>query len=126
MASNRLPAFDHTSVESIKEVHDRLNRTFLSHKTRPLAWRLTQLRKLWWGLKDNEEQLFEACKLDLGKSRYESYISEVGWVLNDIIFVCKNLEKWAKEESASDVPLMMVAMTPKIRKDPLGVVLVLG
>ncbi|KAL1310556.1 hypothetical protein AAFC00_000835 [Neodothiora populina] len=126
MAETEIPSLSYTPVESIKGIHGTVNRTFLSHKTRPLSWRLTQLRKLWWGIKDNEEQLYEACKRDLGKSRYETYISEIGWVLNDIIFTCDNLEKWAKDEVAPDIPLMMAAMRPKIRKDPLGAVLVVG
>ena len=124
--SIELPTFQHTPVETIKGTHESLAKTFHSLKTRPLSWRLTQLRKLWWGIKDAEDQLTEACKRDLGKPQYETYISEVGWVLNDIIFVCNNLEKWAKDESAADVPLMMAAMKPRIKKEPLGVVLVLG
>jgi len=126
MATKTLPELKYTSVDVITEAHQSLLKTFLSHKTRPLSWRLTQLRKLWWAIKDAEEDLYEACKRDLGKPKYESYISEVGWVLNDIIFICDNLEKWAKDESAPNVPLMMAAGSPKIRKDPLGVVLVLG
>ena len=77
-------------------------------------------------LKDNEQALEKACRLDLGKSAYESYVSEFGWSENDIVFVCKNLEKWAKDEKAPDIPLMNAALSPKIRKDPLGVVLVIG
>jgi hypothetical protein len=44
-----IPAFQSTPVERIAVVHDRLSKSFLSHKTRPLEWRLTQLRKLYWG-----------------------------------------------------------------------------
>ncbi|GAB7350100.1 hypothetical protein MBLNU459_g0767t1 [Dothideomycetes sp. NU459] len=126
MAALNMPTFEHTSVDTIAGTHSTLNRTFLSGKTRDVQYRLTQLRKLWWALKDNEAELMEACRLDLGKPQYETYLTEVGWVLNDIIFVCNNLEKWAKEEGAADIPLMHMAMRPKIRKEPLGVVLVLG
>lgn len=126
MASKELPTLEYTPIESLKTTHDVLNKTFLSHKTRPLSFRLTQLRKLWWAIKDAEDQLTEACSRDLGKPHFETYLAEVGWVLNDIIFVCNNLEKWAKDESAEDIPLQYAPMKPKIRKDPLGVVLVLG
>lgn len=126
MSSIELPSFSHTSIETIPLVHSRLHQTFHAHTTRPLSYRLTQLRKLWWGLKDNEALLLEACARDLGKSHYETYLTEVGWCLNDIVFVCSNLAKWAKEESAADIPLMNWAMKPRIRKEPLGVVLVLG
>jgi len=44
-----IPDFQNTPVERISVVHDRLTKSFLSHKTRPLEWRLTQLRKLYWG-----------------------------------------------------------------------------
>lgn len=126
MAKLNMPTFEHTSVDTISGTHHTLNQTFLSGKTRDIQYRLTQLRKLWWALKDNEDELTEACRLDLGKPQYETYLTEVGWVLNDIIFVCNNLEKWAKEESAADIPITHLAMRPKIRKDPLGVVLILG
>lgn len=68
----------------------------------------------------------EACKRDLGKSAFEAYLTEIDWCKNDIVFVCNNLEKWAKDEKAPDIPLMNTALSPRIRKDPLGCVLVIG
>ncbi|RMZ27891.1 hypothetical protein D0859_08029 [Hortaea werneckii] len=78
------------------------------------------------GLKDEEPALMEACKLDLGKSQFETYLTEVGWVLNDILFMCKNLERFAKDEKAEDTNFMNSFMRPTIRKDPLGAVLIIG
>ena len=46
--------------------------------------------------------------------------------MNDCIFVSNNLEKWAKDEPAPDINLMNKAFSPKIRKDPLGCVLIIG
>jgi beta-apo-4'-carotenal oxygenase len=77
-------------------------------------------------IKDNEAAIQEACRLDLGKSGYETYMTESGWCANDIIFICKNLEKWMKDEAAPDISLTNKFLGPKIRKDPLGVVLVIG
>lgn len=77
-------------------------------------------------IKDNMDAINEACKRDLGKPEYETYITESGWCMNDIVFICNNLEKWMKDEKAPDIPLMNAAFSPKIRKDPLGVVLVIG
>jgi len=53
-------------------------------------------------------------------------MTESGWCANDIIFICNNLEKWMKDESAPDISLTNKFLGPKIRKDPLGVVLVIG
>lgn len=45
---------------------------------------------------------------------------------NDIVFVSRNLHKWVKDEKAEDIDLTYKFMNPKIRKDPLGMVLVIG
>ena len=42
------------------------------------------------------------------------------------MFVTKNLEKWMKDESAPDIPLTNSLLNPRIRKEPLGTVLVIG
>lgn len=53
-------------------------------------------------------------------------MAEVGWVQNDILFLLKNLPKWVKDEKAEDIDLMNKFFSPTIRKDPLGVILVIG
>ena len=77
-------------------------------------------------LRDNEAVILEACKKDLGKGIFESIVTEIDWCANDCIFVCDNLAKWAKDESAPDMPLSNKLLNPKIRKDPLGCVLIIG
>jgi len=57
---------------------------------------------------------------------FEASLAEAGWCTNDIIFVCDNLEKWMKDENAPDIDFSNKLMSPKIRKDPLGAVLVIG
>ena len=121
-----VPPFKHTSIDDIPSIHARVTDKFHTHATRPIAYRQQQLRSLYWGLKDAEPALLEACKFDLGKSNYEAYLTEVGWVLNDIIFMSKNLERFAKDESPADIDLTNRFMRPKIRKDPLGSVLIIG
>jgi beta-apo-4'-carotenal oxygenase len=46
--------------------------------------------------------------------------------MNDIVFIQNNLKKWMKDEAAPDIPLLNLALNPTIRKDPIGVVLVIG
>lgn len=53
-------------------------------------------------------------------------LTEISWCQNDIVFVCNNLAKWAKDERAPDMPLTNYLMSPTIRKDPLGCVLIIG
>lgn len=126
MASIKLPAFENTPVEQIPSIVSRLRKTFLTLKTRPADFRLKQLRKLYWAIADHEKELLEACKRDLGKGLFEAMVSEVDWVKNDIIYMTQHLEEWMKDEKAPDIPWMHRIVNPKIRKDPLGVVLVIG
>jgi beta-apo-4'-carotenal oxygenase len=79
-----------------------------------------------YSIVDHEAAILAACKSDLGKSAFETQISEIKWVENDIIFVSSHLEKWAKDEKPEDIPLVNWFMSPRIRKDPLGCVLIIG
>lgn len=45
----QLPEFKETPVEEIPGIVDGIRASFNSQKTRPLEFRLKQLRKLWWG-----------------------------------------------------------------------------
>lgn len=121
-----LPPFTHTPLDDIAGVTARIRSGFLSSKTRPLEFRLQQLRKLYWAIKDNQDLVLEACKKDLNKPSFETYSSEIIWCMNDIIFMQKNLAKWTQDEKPDDIPLMNKLMGPRIRKDPLGAVLVIG
>ncbi|KAI9723190.1 MAG: hypothetical protein M1828_004293 [Chrysothrix sp. TS-e1954] len=118
--------YENTSIEEIQATASKLRSTFATHKTRPVEYRLTQLKRLYWAVKDNTQLLNDACKQDIGKSETETYITEVGWVLNDIVFVVNNLKEWAKDETASDISFMNKPLKPKIRKDPLGAVFIIG
>jgi beta-apo-4'-carotenal oxygenase len=122
----KLPPFEHTSIDDIPAVAARIRQSFLSHKTRPLAFRLVQLRKLYWALKDNEALILAACSQDLGKPTFETHLSELSWCMNDIVFMQNNLPRWAQDEKAADIALTNKLMSPRIRKDPLGAVLVIG
>ncbi|KAL5340492.1 Aldehyde/histidinol dehydrogenase [Aspergillus crustosus] len=126
MGAIDIPELQYTPIEEIQERAARVKQTFLEHKTRDVEFRLTQLRKLYWAIKDHEQQIVEALRIDLGKPRFETEVSETIWLENDIVFISKNLHKWVKDESPSDIDLTFKFMNPKIRKDPLGTVLVIG
>ena len=126
MASVKSTPFDATAIESIPSTVKLAKTTFRSQKTKPLSYRLTQLRKLYWGITDYQDALIEALKQDLGKPVFESFISEIDWCKNDIIFITKNLKTWMKDESPADIPLTNKLLSPRIRKEPLGTVLVIA
>lgn len=126
MASVKIAPFEATSISSIPSTVNLCKTTFRSQKTKPIEYRLTQLRKLYWGLVDNTDAIIEACKKDLGKPIFETVLSELDWCKNDIVFTTKNLAKWMKDESAPDMALTNKLFSPRIKKDPLGTILVIG
>ncbi|KAJ5138493.1 uncharacterized protein N7515_003341 [Penicillium bovifimosum] len=121
-----LPELKFTSLDEIPERISTARKAFMEHKTRDIEFRLVQLRKLYWAIKDHEEEIIEACAQDLRKPRFEAAVAESGWIMNDIVYTTRNLHKWAKDEKAPEIDLSFKFMNPKIRKDPLGCVLVIG
>jgi beta-apo-4'-carotenal oxygenase len=121
-----LPPFEHTPIDDIATTCATVRTTFLSHKTRPVEFRIQQLRKLYWAFKDNEALITEACKRDLGKSTFETYLVEISWCMNDCIWMANNLPRFAKDEKPSDISFTNRFVGPRIRKDPLGTALIIG
>ena len=77
-------------------------------------------------LVDNADAIAQACKIDLGKGHFEANLMELDFCTNTCIYCCDNLDKWAKDETAADIQLANKLLFPKIRKDPLGCVLIIG
>jgi beta-apo-4'-carotenal oxygenase len=150
---DHIPDLKFSSPEAIFTCISTTRKSFLEHRTRDVEFRLVQLRKLYWAcviysfylnrmsevllheekltgvlcsIKDHEDNIVRACALDLNKPRFETEVAESGWLLNDIVFTTRNLHKWVKDENAEDIDLHFKMMRPKIRKDPLGCVLVIG
>jgi beta-apo-4'-carotenal oxygenase len=126
MASTKATSFEATPLDAIPGIVHQVQASFRAQKSKPISYRLLQLRKLYWAISDNEAAIAEALRIDLGKPYFESALSEIDWVKNDIVFVTRNLKKWMKDEPAPDIPLANSVLSPKIRKEPLGAVLVIG
>ena len=98
---------------------------FETGRTRDLAFRICQLQLLADAMRKNETVLEEALKKDLGKSVFESYATEVGFVLADIRYTIQNLQKWSAPKRVR-TPLYLFPGKSKIQKEPYGSVLILG
>lgn len=98
---------------------------FETGRTRDLAFRICQLQLLADAMRKNETVLEEALKKDLGKSAFESYATEIGFVLADIRYTIQNLQKWSALKRVR-TPLYLFPGKSKIQKEPYGSVLILG
>jgi len=90
-----------------------------------LAFRRKQLQRLKNTLRQNESVLFEALKQDLGKSKYEAYLSEVGFVLDEIRFTLPRLSKWMKPRRVR-TPILGFPGASRRIPEPYGRVLIIA
>ncbi|MDH6109440.1 acyl-CoA reductase-like NAD-dependent aldehyde dehydrogenase [Kitasatospora sp. MAP12-15] len=103
----------------------RLRATYTSGRTKPLAWRLEQLRALRALLTEQTEAFQQALFADLGKSPAEAYRSEVGFTLNELDHTVQHLEEWLRPRPAA-VPDAFLPAQARVVRDPLGVVLIIA
>src|SRR5687768_5152908 len=71
---------------------------FQSGQTKSAYFRREQLAKLETVIQTNEALITKALHADLGKSEFESFTGEIGFLLKEIHFIQKNLAKWMKPE----------------------------
>lgn len=107
------------------QIHEAMKAYFESGATLDVAKRKATLRKLKATLKEWEPRLMEAIMLDLGKSRFEAYETEIGIVQAEISHTLKHLSRWAKAKMVS-TPLAHFPSSSRILKQPKGLVLVMS
>jgi aldehyde dehydrogenase (NAD+) len=90
-----------------------------------LAQRRLRLESLRSVIQKNELSIVRALKEDLGKSQFESYASEVGFMLEEIRFILKHLDQWARPRKVS-TPLALQPGCSYVQAEPYGVVLIIA
>ncbi|PKS08529.1 hypothetical protein jhhlp_004914 [Lomentospora prolificans] len=98
---------------------------FASGKTKDKKWRKRQLQKLWWMVEDNKGLILEALKKDLNKHPMECN-AEFGAIQNEILDTIKNLDSWTADERPARSDFLNFVGGTRIRKEPLGVSLIIG
>ena len=110
---------------TIEEMIKKQQEYFAAGKTYELAQRIQALNRLEQGILNCEQELYAALKKDLGKSRAESYMCEVGLTLSELRFVKKHVQKWSREKRVP-TPLAQFHARSFTVQEPYGVVLVMS
>jgi aldehyde dehydrogenase (NAD+) len=101
-------------------------RTFYySRQTKDIEFRKKKLIQLKEVIKQYEQEVLQALKLDLNKSEFEAYSTEVGIVYDSISYLVKNIEEWSKPVPAK-TPIHFQPGKSFIVREPYGVVLIIG
>lgn len=111
-------------IESAADVQNIVNiqsRYYQSGITRSPDFRIIQLKRLQAYLRLHEDDALDALYKDLGKSRAESYATELGLVLDEINYCLKHIRKWMKPKHVP-TPLAHFPTTSTIYPYPFGVV----
>ncbi|HOV63299.1 MAG TPA: aldehyde dehydrogenase [Spirochaetia bacterium] len=115
----------HTTGTSLNEIVENAHRYFLTDATKPLAFRLEQLKSLRDAIQSYEERILAALKADLHKSAFEGYMTEVGMVLDELRFVMRHLRQWAQKKPVA-TPIAQFHGRSFIAPEPYGVVLIMS
>uniref|UniRef100_A0A670Z126 Aldehyde dehydrogenase domain-containing protein n=1 Tax=Pseudonaja textilis TaxID=8673 RepID=A0A670Z126_PSETE len=104
---------------------DCLRATWMSGKTRPKEFRVTQLEALCHFLEERQADIQHALCEDLHKPCFETEFTEILLVRNELANALNNLSCWMKDEKVNK-NLMTQLDCAFIQKDPYGVVLIIG
>ncbi|XP_053922657.1 aldehyde dehydrogenase family 3 member B1-like isoform X1 [Cuculus canorus] len=103
----------------------RLRAAWLSGKTRPMEYRVAQLEALGRFLDEKKQDILEATALDMGKPPFEVELSEISICRSELNHTLNNLGTWMKDEHVQKNWVTQLD-SAFIRKDPYGVVLIIG
>ena len=109
----------------IEEMVKKQRTYFAEGRTLKAEQRIEALNRLEQGILNCEQDLYAALKKDLGKSRAESYMCEVGLTLSELRFVRKHVRKWSQEKRVL-TPLAQFHAKSFTVQEPYGVVLVMS
>ena len=111
--------------QEIKDILQQQNHFFSSGKTIQAEFRLKQLESLKEAMIRHEADLAAALKADLGKSRMESYMCEIGLTLSELTWMQKHLRSLMRSKRVS-TPVAQFAAKSFRSPSPYGTVLIMS
>ena len=99
---------------------------FRTGVTLPVKWRIQQLKKLKAAVIAHETEFEEALAKDLGRSKVEAYLCDVGPIITEINEMISGLRRWARPECHFSGLMCFPSLFTKVYKMPYGVSLVIS
>ncbi|KAI8890009.1 aldehyde dehydrogenase [Backusella circina FSU 941] len=116
----------YTSVELIPSIVTSLRETFNSGYTKDIEYRKEQLRCLIRFLKEQEKELCDVLYKDLHKHELEARCAEIAPIIGECEYMIKNLDSFVKPGTVEKQYMISAVSTMSVRKEPKGVVMVIG
>jgi aldehyde dehydrogenase (NAD+) len=111
--------------QEMNAVFTRQGNCFTQQKTKSLQFRLLMLQQLKSGIKKFEDEIYRALHADLHECAFESYATEVGFVLEEITFHQRHIKRWMKPERVAS-GLASFPSKSRVMSEPLGRILIIA
>ena len=108
-----------------KEIVEAQRTYYMEGKTRAMSARIDALNRLEQSILTYEQELYQALRSDLGKSRAESYMCEVGLTLSELRYVRRHVKSWSRNRRVH-TPLAQFHAASFTVQEPYGVVLIMS
>ncbi|MEN4762070.1 aldehyde dehydrogenase [Chryseobacterium sp. C39-AII1] len=109
----------------IQEIVSKQKDFFKTQQTKNIKYRKMYLEKLRDVILQNENLLYEAIYKDFGKSKFDTFTTEISFILNDINYYLKNLKSLSKPKKVRTNLVNQIGKS-RIHSEPLGNILVIG
>ena len=110
---------------NFQEILNEQKEFFNSQKTKNIKFRKRALQQLKEAILKNEDLMYEAIYKDFGKSKFDTFTTEISFVLKEIEFYLKNLNSLSSPKKVR-TNLANQLGSSKIYSEPLGNTLVIG
>ena len=111
--------------QEIANLLEKQRAYYRSGATLPVKFRIEQLKTLYNAIKKYQTEINDALKEDLGKSHYEGFMCESGFVLTEISYMIKHIKKFAKRKTVH-TPLAQFHSHSYKQPIPFGNVLIMS
>ena len=108
-----------------RRVVDQLRATFATGRTRPVEWRIQQLKGIKALLDEREADIAAALAEDLGRSAHDSWFGDIASTSTEADYAIKHVRQWIRPTRVG-VPRALLGSKAAYRYEPLGVVMIIG
>jgi aldehyde dehydrogenase (NAD+) len=98
---------------------------FQAGHTRPVEWRVEQLKAIRRMIDESRDAMYEALWHDLRRNKTDADLMDVDYNIREADYALKHLHSWMRPERVH-TPLLMEPGHVRVRRDPLGVTLIIG
>ena len=113
------------TAQDVENMITQQRQFYFSRVTKDVQFRKEQLLKLKANIIKYEKEILQALYVDLRKSEFEAYTTEVGIVLDSISYMVKHIDEWMKPQKVK-TPVAFQMGKSFIVREPYGVTLIIG